>query len=192
MITQENFKASFSLIKTAFSIKFESQENELAYLKLLFQVLKNANLTDEDITKNANKLVCEYSKKKFNETFGFGGVPAPADFLEFFGKDKVVELTTEDIARQEVEKILHEARYGYSEWKPEHPTTAKVVNSYNKGLATIHFDLFDSWNESKKNLSFYKRDMIEKWITFEKSSQVASKTIEVNENVNKLLPNFKQ
>ena len=191
MITQENFKASFSLIKTAFSIKFESQENELAYLKLLFQVLKNANLTDEDITKNTNKLVCEYSKKKFNETFGFGGVPAPADFLEFFGKDKVVELTTEDTARQEVEKILKEAKYGFSNWKSENPITAKVINSYNKGLATIYFDLFDSFNSNRKDLSFYKKDMLQRWLNFEKSKDQVLETLEV-ERLNKLLPNFKQ
>lgn len=189
MITQENFKANFSLIKTAFSIKFESQENELAYLKLLFQVLKNANLTDEDITKNTNKLVCEYSKKKFNETFGFDGVPAPADFLEFFGKDKVVELTTEDIARQEIEKILEEAKYGFSTWKAENPITAKVINSYNKGLATIYFDLFDSFNSNRKDLSFYKKDMLQRWLNFEKSKDQVLETLEV-EKLNKLLPNF--
>lgn len=189
MITQENFKTNFSLIKTAFSIKFESNHAEESYLKLLFQVLKNSNLNDEDIAKNTTKLVCEYSKKKFNETFGFGGVPAPADFLEFFGREIKRELTPEDTAKIEVEKILYEARNYYSDWKPKNEVTKKVISCFNNGLSTIHYDLFDNWNDNKKNISFYKKDLIEKWLAF--FNEKEAEPMAIDSNIKAALPNFK-
>jgi hypothetical protein len=111
------------------------------------------------------------------------------DWLIYFTGNKPLKI--EDIARQEVEKILEESKYGFSTWKAENPITAKVVNSYNKGLETIYFDLFDSFNSNRKDLSFYKKDMLQRWLNFEKSKDQVLETLEV-EKLNKLLPNFKQ
>jgi|DEB0MinimDraft_10_1074344.scaffolds.fasta_scaffold115859_2 hypothetical protein len=147
---------------------------------------KVTSLSDEQIIAGFKQIMC-ITAQDWNEKYGFRGKPAMIDWLSYFIGNKPIKI--EDIARQEIEKILEEAKYGFSNWKSENPITAKVVNSYNKGLETIYFDLFDSFNSNRKDLSFYKKDMLQRWLNFEKSKDQVLEALEV-ERLNKLLPNF--
>lgn len=179
MITQENLKKQYNLIKLSFGIKFASKIEEEAYLKILFKVLSKHSLTDKNITEGAENLILNKTKEDFAKMFGFGSVPAPADFVKFFGGNIKKELEIEEIARQEVEKILYEARYSFSSYVFENETTKKVIFSFKNGLKTIHFDLFDTWNDNKKQMSFYKKDLIEKWLAYHK---MEDKTLQIGSN----------
>lgn len=191
MITQENLKKQYNLIKVSFGLKFASKNEEEAYLTILFKVLSKHSLTDKNITEGAEKLILNMTKKDFAEMFGFGAIPAPADFVKFFGGSAKKELTTEEIAKLEVEKILYEARYAFSSWKPENPTTIAVIASFPRGLKTIHFELFDSWNPSKKNQSFFKKELLEKWLNFHEMRKVSNENLRLDCEVAKALPNLK-
>lgn len=188
MITQENLKKQYNLIKVSFGLKFASKNEEEAYLTILFKVLTRHNLTDENITEGTEKLILNMTKKDFTDMFGFGAIPAPADFVKFFGGSAEKEKTIEEIAELEVEKILHEARYAFTNWWPEYKTTIEVINSFPKGLKTIHFELFDVYNENKKNKSFYKKDLVQKWLSLHNLQKEGK--IAINDKMKKVLPNF--
>jgi len=186
MITQENLKKQYNLIKVSFGIKFASKEEEGAYLKILFKVLVSHNLTDKNITQGTENLIMNKTKEDFAEIFGFGGIPAPADFVKFFGGKIKKELTIEEIAATECEKIMYEARYGFSEHVFENETTKKVLSCFAKGIKTIHYDCFDIYNPSPKDKNWYKKDLIKKWIDMYNAKDVD--IIMIDEREKALLP----
>jgi hypothetical protein len=168
MITQENLKKQYSLIKVSFGIKFASKNEEEAYIKVLFKVLTKHSLTDENITEGAQNLIMNKTKEDFAKMFGFGGIPAPADFVKFFGGKLEKEPTLDEIATHEVDRIIFESRVYFSNWKPQNPTTKLIINSFPKGLNSIYDKFFNTHTKTSEDLEIFKKDLVEKWLSYER------------------------
>lgn len=151
----------YKIMKVIFEDK-NLKEPSKEWLELLFLEVKSI---EDDKIEEGIKKVMKMGSEEWSKKFGYGGKPSIVEWLSFF-KNEEPALSVDNIAAVEVEKILYEAKYCYGRWTPEHPTTAMVINSFRNGLKTIHFDLFDSFNDKKQNISFYKKDLLEKWLSF--------------------------
>ena len=158
-LTFEHFEQRFSVLGSNFGFKTKPE-----IIPFIFEQLED--LGEEEFDRGFGRLM-SMTRLEWDEKYSYGTTPTVADWKSLFGGKR--KITIKDSARMEVEKILHEARYGFSDWVPENKITKKVLSSFNNGLKTIHFDLFDSYNENKKNMSFYKKDLIEKWLAYNDS-----------------------
>lgn len=163
------------------------KEPSATWLDMVFESVKNI---DSAAINQGFQAIFSISQKQWNEEYGFGGKPSISDFIGFFDlKNKPKSI--EEIAKLEVEKILYESRYAFSAWKPENPTTIAVINSFPRGLKTIHFELFDTCNSNKKNQSFFKKELIEKWLNFHDMRKVSNENLRLDCEVVRALPNLK-
>lgn len=180
-ISFEYFEKRFEVLEANFGFKTKAE-----LIPFIYEQLKK--LRPEEFDQGFNGLMSK-SRQEWSEIYDYGKTPTVADWKNLFGGKR--KLTVEDLARMEVEKILHESRHSFSSWKPENETTKRVLASFNNGLSTIHFELYDSYNENKKNLSFFRKDLIEKWLAFNDIKDEERGALEIHHTVKNLLPNFK-
>ena len=175
-ITYKAFLETFEALEANFNFKTNAK-----LIPLIYEQLKH--LSDNDFTQGFNSLMAK-TRQEWSEQYDYGKTPTVADWPNLWLKKTPLKL--KDQAAVEVEKILHEARYSFSSWKPNHEVTKKLLDSVS--LKTIHFDLFDTWNENHKNKDFYRKNLIERWIAF--SSLVDEKPLGLDSRVVKALPKF--
>lgn len=163
MITQENLKKQYNLIKVSFGLKFASKNEEEAYLTILFKVLTKYRLTDKNISEGTEKLIMNVKKNQFKDFFNlkeFGEHPAPADFAEYFGAKIKKVLKIEDIARIECQKIID------GEKNFDNEITKKVFSYIGGNKGFYYFKWFKISNYEEKEKFFYRKSLIDLWLDY--------------------------
>ena len=149
------------------------------WLEALYSKVKDI---EDDLMNQGFNEILFIPQKQWSKDYGFCGKPAISDFIGLFDNSKKIK-TIDEIAKIEVEKIMYEARYAFTDWNPDNKTTIAVINSFRNGLRTIHFEVFDIHNSGLKNLSFFKKDLLEKWLNFaEIKNQPTSENISLDTN----------
>ena len=152
------------------------------------ELWRNINeIPSDSINKGFNRIM-NISSAEWNKTYGFGGKPAISDWIVFFSGKK--KLTQDQIASAECEKIMQSAKNGWSSGKFDNKTTQKVVNSFARGIKTIHFEVFDTYNPDPKDRNWYKKDLVSKWQDLDNMADLKTPAL-LDDKVKALLPNIK-
>jgi hypothetical protein len=174
----KTFSDRFELIELNFNFKYNAK-----LLPLVYEQIKS--MSDEEFNQGINRILLMTSEK-WSEKYNYGKIPAIADWTELLSGKK--KLTLNEIASAECEKIMYEARYGFSSHVFENETTRKVLSCFPRGIKTIHYDCFDSYNSSPKDKGWYKKDLVNKWLDLHNVKEI--EFMRIDEKV-KALPNIK-
>lgn len=176
----KTFADHFEVIELNFNFKYSAK-----LLPLVYEQIKG--MSDEGFKQGVNKIL-SMNREQWSEKYNYGKTPVIADWIELLSGKK--QLTQEQIASAECEKIMYEARYSFSSHVFENKTTQKVVNSFSRGIKTIHFEVFDTYNTSPKDRNWYKKDLVSKWLDYNNMIDLDT-PMTIDDKVKALLPNIK-
>lgn len=152
----KTFEDHFELIELNFNFKYPAK-----LLALIYAQIKD--MSDQEFKKGINRLL-SMTIKEWSELYGFGKVPTIADWKNLLSGKK--ELSKEELANIECQKIMDSARYGFGNPKFDNPVTQKVFNSFPNGVKTIHWEIFDPSNDYKKGINAFKKDLVTRWLSY--------------------------
>ena len=122
---------------------------------------QTSRFSDNELNKGFAKIF-SMSLEDWNKKYGFGGKPAIADWLVFFGAEKPQDITS--IAKMQVAKILIEADHFFGgNYQFENPVTNATVKRYG-GLRKLNWELFDSSNDKPKQKEWVVKEFVEIWL----------------------------
>lgn len=152
-------KKQFANVLFAIAENFNFKITNEFWVNQLFEA--SQKFSENELKKGFSKIM-QITQEDWNKKYGYGGKPAIADWLIFFGADKPQDINS--IAKMQVAKILIEAdRYYGFNYKFENPITNAVVKRYG-GLKTIAWELFDKLNDKPKQKEWVAKALEESWL----------------------------
>lgn len=130
---------------------------------------KISKLSDEEINKGLSKIM-SIPQKEWVKDYGFGGRPAIADWLLYFGGRK--KLTPEQMAQSEIDNVLQKISgyYGGDTDFIKNQVTVEAVKIYtgkndlSKGLQNLNWQIYDNDNPRRKELRWVAKELKEIWL----------------------------
>lgn len=175
----KTFQQAFELIELNFNFQYNAK-----LLPLVYEQVRN--LSDEDFKNGVNRIL-SMTRTEWAEKYDYGKTPTIADWKNLLSGNK--NLTEDQQASVECEKIMQQARYPFSSSKFDNPITQRVVDSFTYGLKTINYECHDSYNPNKLALGLMKRNLVEKWKAFADMKTIDS--LKLEGKVKNLIPNLK-
>lgn len=84
MLSENIFKENLAILSINFQFKMRlSDECDQIYAKMVYDELKNS-ISDEMMKKTTTQILKETTLEEWNKTYGFGGKPALADWLNAY------------------------------------------------------------------------------------------------------------
>lgn len=160
------------------------------WLKILFD---SVSKLDDSLIRSGFQKILKISSDDWNKNYGYRGKPTIFEFIEILSGKTAI--SKDIIAQVEVNMILHEAQYPFSNFEFKNKTTIALIRSFRNGLKTIHFDLYDVDNPNKKDSSFYKKDLVKQWLYLDEIDNlnlVNKDNLKIDGAAKKLLPKFKK
>lgn len=176
----KTFSDRFELIELNFNFKYNAK-----LLHLVYEQIKN--MSDEEFNQGINRIL-SMTRIQWSEKYDYGKTPAIADWSNLLSGKK--KLTQDQIASAECEKVMQSAKHAWSSGKFDNRITQKVVDSFTRGIKTIHFELFDTYNPNPKDRNWYKKDLVSKWQDLDNMADLDTPAL-LDDKVKALLPNIK-
>ncbi len=155
-LTRKTFASNLMLIAENFCLTISQK-----YSELIFNILKSADVTDEEFRHVINEIILTKTKSEFPV------LPSAASWLEIL-KKKNKSLSLKEMAILQCASAIEEAkraRLGEEAITFQNKITNAVIENFG-GLASIQKRVLnESWD---KNESFFRREFEETWSSFSK------------------------